>query len=186
LSSIADKTKEKSKNHSYKNNVCSQRGVTWQPDATGFRKCDVGLPSHLFHRGSYSNSSPESFRYHLVSYFKPRVPISRHKCSQSVVLDFEMNVSRTGLHHCATCIILPNRQEWGIFCAWSQDMYSVKKRSSCGGLSTVSGPRYDHDCILTASPGNNLWYTLKRTRKVTIYTSLIQRRSQSRNQIIFL
>jgi hypothetical protein len=35
------------KKHSFKNNACSQCGVTWQTDAIGFRKCDLGLPSQL-------------------------------------------------------------------------------------------------------------------------------------------
>jgi hypothetical protein len=30
--------------------VCSQHGVTWQTDAVGFQKCDLGLPSHLLSR----------------------------------------------------------------------------------------------------------------------------------------
>jgi hypothetical protein len=42
-----DKTKHKVKKHSFKSNVCSQRGVMWQTDAIGFPKCDLGLPSHL-------------------------------------------------------------------------------------------------------------------------------------------
>jgi hypothetical protein len=37
----------RSKKHSFKNNACSQRDVTWQTDAKGLRKCDPGLPSHL-------------------------------------------------------------------------------------------------------------------------------------------
>jgi hypothetical protein len=47
LPSIADKANTKSKKHSHKNSVCSQHGVTWQTDAVGFQKCDIGLPSHL-------------------------------------------------------------------------------------------------------------------------------------------
>jgi hypothetical protein len=30
---------------SKKNSACSQHGVTWQTDAVGFQKCDLGLPS---------------------------------------------------------------------------------------------------------------------------------------------
>jgi hypothetical protein len=41
------KQNKKSKKHSCKSSVCSQCGVTWQADAIGFRKCDLGLPSHL-------------------------------------------------------------------------------------------------------------------------------------------
>jgi hypothetical protein len=37
----------KSKEHLGKNNVCSQPGFTWQTDAIGLWKCDLGLPSHL-------------------------------------------------------------------------------------------------------------------------------------------
>jgi hypothetical protein len=37
----------KSKSTCVKNNVCSQHGVTWQIDAIGLRKCDLGLPSNL-------------------------------------------------------------------------------------------------------------------------------------------
>jgi hypothetical protein len=36
-----------SKKHWCKNNACSQRCVTWQPNAVGLRKCDLGLPPHL-------------------------------------------------------------------------------------------------------------------------------------------
>jgi hypothetical protein len=42
----------KSKEHLCKNNAYSQCGVTWQTDATDLWKCDLGLPSHLLHRGS--------------------------------------------------------------------------------------------------------------------------------------
>jgi hypothetical protein len=35
------------KKHLCKNNVCSQHDVTLQTDAVGFRKCDLGLSSHL-------------------------------------------------------------------------------------------------------------------------------------------
>jgi hypothetical protein len=41
------KRNTKSKKHSCKNNSRSQRRVTWQTDAVGLRKCDLGLPSHL-------------------------------------------------------------------------------------------------------------------------------------------
>jgi hypothetical protein len=41
------KRNTKSKKHSCKNNACSQRGVVWQTDEIGLRKCDLGLPSHL-------------------------------------------------------------------------------------------------------------------------------------------
>jgi hypothetical protein len=41
------KRNTKSKRYSCKNNACSQRDVTWQTDAIGFRKCDLGHPSHL-------------------------------------------------------------------------------------------------------------------------------------------
>jgi hypothetical protein len=33
------------KKHSRQNNVCSQCSVTWQTDAIGLQKCDLGLPS---------------------------------------------------------------------------------------------------------------------------------------------
>jgi hypothetical protein len=46
LPSITDK--KKLEKHLCKNNACSQRGVTWQTDVIGLRKCDPGLPSHLF------------------------------------------------------------------------------------------------------------------------------------------
>jgi hypothetical protein len=36
-----------SKKHSCRNNARSQSSVMWQTDATGLRKCDIGLPSHL-------------------------------------------------------------------------------------------------------------------------------------------
>jgi hypothetical protein len=35
------------KKHLCKNSACSQCGVTWQTDAIGSWKCDLGLPSHL-------------------------------------------------------------------------------------------------------------------------------------------
>jgi hypothetical protein len=47
LPSIAEKTKREVEKHSCKNSACSQCGVTWQTDAIGFQKCDLGLPSHL-------------------------------------------------------------------------------------------------------------------------------------------
>jgi hypothetical protein len=45
LSSVADRTKHKSKRQSCKNSLCSQRGVTWQSDAIGLRKCVLPLSS---------------------------------------------------------------------------------------------------------------------------------------------
>jgi hypothetical protein len=53
------------KKDSCKNRACSERGVTWQTDAIGFQKCDLGLRSH-FHRGSYINNSRGAFWYHLI------------------------------------------------------------------------------------------------------------------------
>jgi hypothetical protein len=44
---LQTKRNTKSKKHLCKNNACSQHGVTWQTDAIGFWKCDLGLPSHL-------------------------------------------------------------------------------------------------------------------------------------------
>jgi hypothetical protein len=41
------KQNTKLKKHSCKNNACPQRSVTWQTDAIGLRKCNLGLPSHL-------------------------------------------------------------------------------------------------------------------------------------------
>jgi hypothetical protein len=35
----------RSRKSTCENNSCSQRGVTWQTDAIGFQKCDLGLPS---------------------------------------------------------------------------------------------------------------------------------------------
>jgi hypothetical protein len=43
---LQTKRNTKSKKHSCKNNACSRRGVTWQTDAVGLRKCDLGLLSH--------------------------------------------------------------------------------------------------------------------------------------------
>jgi hypothetical protein len=57
------KRNTKSKKHSDKINACSQLGVTWQADPTGFQKCDLGLPLIFFHRGSYNNNSPGTFWY---------------------------------------------------------------------------------------------------------------------------
>jgi hypothetical protein len=48
LPSIADEMKQELKEHSCKNNACPQCSVTRQTDATGLRKCDLGLPSYLF------------------------------------------------------------------------------------------------------------------------------------------
>jgi hypothetical protein len=36
--------KTRSRKSTRKNSACSQYGVTWQTDATGFQKCDLGLP----------------------------------------------------------------------------------------------------------------------------------------------
>jgi hypothetical protein len=47
LPTITDKTKHEVKKHLCQNNACSQHGVTWQTDAIGLQKCDLGLPSHL-------------------------------------------------------------------------------------------------------------------------------------------
>jgi sulfur relay (sulfurtransferase) complex TusBCD TusD component (DsrE family) len=47
LPSIADKTKHEVVKHSCKNNAYSRRGVMWQTDAIGLRKCDLGLSFHL-------------------------------------------------------------------------------------------------------------------------------------------
>jgi hypothetical protein len=52
----------KSKKDSYKNDACSQSGATWQADAIGLQKCDLGLPSHHFHQGSCNNNSPGTFQ----------------------------------------------------------------------------------------------------------------------------
>jgi hypothetical protein len=41
------KRNTKSKKHSCKNNACLQCSVTWQTDAIGFHKCDLGLLSLL-------------------------------------------------------------------------------------------------------------------------------------------
>jgi hypothetical protein len=41
------KRNTKWKKHSCKNYACSQRGVSWQTNAIGFRKCDLGLSSRL-------------------------------------------------------------------------------------------------------------------------------------------
>jgi hypothetical protein len=47
LPSIAAEGKHEVERHSCDNNVCSQRALTWQNDAIGLRKCDLGLPSHI-------------------------------------------------------------------------------------------------------------------------------------------
>jgi hypothetical protein len=44
---LQTKLNTKSKTQSCKNSACSRRGVTLQTNAIGFRKCDLGLPSHL-------------------------------------------------------------------------------------------------------------------------------------------
>jgi hypothetical protein len=42
--------------HSCKNSECSQHGVTWETDATGFPKCVFGFPL-IFPQGSYKNNN---------------------------------------------------------------------------------------------------------------------------------
>jgi hypothetical protein len=44
---IADKMKHEFEKALVYKNACSQRGATWQTNAIGSRKCDLGLPSHL-------------------------------------------------------------------------------------------------------------------------------------------
>jgi hypothetical protein len=56
--------------HSYKNSACSQRGVTWQTDAIGFRKCDLGLSFHLLSPRQLQQYQSGNFPINLVSYAK--------------------------------------------------------------------------------------------------------------------
>jgi hypothetical protein len=57
LPSIANKTKHKVEKYSCKNSACSQPSLTWQTDAVGLQKCDLGLLLIIFHPGSYNNNS---------------------------------------------------------------------------------------------------------------------------------
>jgi hypothetical protein len=54
--------RRKTKHESCKNNAFSQCSVTWQTDAIGLQKCDLGLPSHLLS----PKNSPGTFRCNLV------------------------------------------------------------------------------------------------------------------------
>jgi hypothetical protein len=45
--------------------VCSQHGVMWQTDGTGFIVTLVSL-FIFFHQGSYNNNSPRTFQYKLI------------------------------------------------------------------------------------------------------------------------
>jgi ribosomal protein L40E len=47
LPSITENIKHEFEKHLCENYVCSQCGVTWQTDAAGLLKCDLGLPSHI-------------------------------------------------------------------------------------------------------------------------------------------
>jgi hypothetical protein len=68
LPSIADRTKNtKLKKHLYKNNACSHRSITWQTDAIGLWKCDLGLPSHLSPR---QLQQYQSGNFPIVSFIK--------------------------------------------------------------------------------------------------------------------
>jgi ribosomal protein L40E len=97
LPSIADKTNAKLNKHPCKNSVCSQCGVTWQTDARGLRKCDLGLPLIFFHWGSYNNNSLGTFRYHFVFmspndgvaqlYPRHRVPLSPPSTACSAMME---------------------------------------------------------------------------------------------------
>jgi hypothetical protein len=73
MNAIPSQTKwnTKSKKHSCKNNVCSQRGVTWQTDAICLWSVTLTSPLIFFHWGSYNNNSPWTFRYNLVNFWVP-------------------------------------------------------------------------------------------------------------------
>jgi hypothetical protein len=60
------KRNTKSKRHSYKNNACSQHGVTWHTDAIGFHNCDLGLLSHLLSLRQLQQKQSRNLPIHLI------------------------------------------------------------------------------------------------------------------------
>jgi hypothetical protein len=68
-----------SKKHLFKNNACSQGGVTWQMMQYAWGSVTLTSPIIFFHRGSYNKNSLGTFRYHLVHGLCVRLHIETYR-----------------------------------------------------------------------------------------------------------